>query len=903
MMDILYTIFIFPVEQIIELSYVFVFRIFKNPALSVLGVSFAVSLFTLPLYFMAEKHQRSERDIQKRMKPEIDNIKFVFSGDERFMLLSTYYRQNGYHPLYSLRSSISLIIQIPFFIAAYHFLSNLEIIRGISFGPVKNLAEADSLFHIGNFAINILPILMTLINCISSFIYTKGLSSKEKIQLYGMAAIFLALLYNSPSGMVLYWTGNNLFSLIKNIIQKTKQPKIVTLFIIAASCLILDIYILFFHEGWIIKRLFLAFVVIIIPFLPLLFKFFFRKKLPLYVSEVSSSAAEPKDSKSRLLFILSAIVLFLFAGLLIPSSLIASSVQEFSFIENYNSPFSYIFNTLLQSFGLFIVWPLCIYNMLSKKTKHILAKIAVILVFMTIINVVLFPGKYGYLSLMFYFSEDVISGGITNFLNIFAILIAGILPLFFIKRYKNIFVSAMIISVSALLFAGIANNINIYNKFKSYKIQLSKNEIVAGEPVFQFSKTGKNILVMMLDRAQSGFIPYVFEEKPELYNSFDGFTWYKNAISFGGSTLFGVPCVFGGYEYAPLETQARSDTPLVKKHNEALLLLPKIFLENDFKVTVTDPPYANYSVTPDLSIFDDYPDIDAKNIIGNYNSLWLSDETKLSSDGINLNLTEVPGLIKNYLIRFSLFKFAPLIFRNFIYDHGQWLSTMENKFSQSTLDNYIALDILPDITAICDNNINTYISLSNILPHEPNNFFHTPVIISNEITNMKDNPFTNNKHYHVNKLSLILVGKWLDFLRENGVYDNTRIIIVSDHGINLNNIIPDNIILPNGDNLEAYFAFLMVKDFNSHGILTVDNSFMTNADTPLIALDGIIDNPINPSTGKSLTSNKADGITITTSKLWEIHKHHKNIYNIKPDEWLHVHTNIYSQTNWNTIIE
>ncbi|MBQ3669657.1 MAG: hypothetical protein II920_10590, partial [Clostridia bacterium] len=39
--------------------------------------------------------------------------------------------------------------------------------------------------------------------------YTKGHPLKEKIQVYGLAAVFLVLLYRSPSGLVLYWLLNN----------------------------------------------------------------------------------------------------------------------------------------------------------------------------------------------------------------------------------------------------------------------------------------------------------------------------------------------------------------------------------------------------------------------------------------------------------------------------------------------------------------------------------------------------------------------------------------------------------------------------------------------------------------------------------------------------------------------
>ena len=40
---------------------------------------------------------------------------------------------------------------------------------------------------------------------------------------------------------------------------------------------------------------------------------------------------------------------------------------------------------------------------------------------------------------------------------------------------------------------------------------------------------------------------------------------------------------------------------------------------------------------------------------------------------------------------------------------------------------------------------------------------------------------------------LLAVGRYCDFLRENGVYDNTRIIVVSDHGSDLG-LHPERII-------------------------------------------------------------------------------------------------------------
>ena len=176
--------------------------------------------------------------------PFADHIRKVFKGDERFMMLQTYYRQNHYKPYYALSGSVSLLLEIPFFIAAFRFLSELDLFIGASFGPIADLSQPDRLLPVAGHHINLLPILMTLINIVSGVIYTRGMPLKSKIQLYGMALIFLVLLYSSPSGLVFYWTLNNLFSLVKNIFYRIKDPKLVLSVMSAVFAVILLPYIL-----------------------------------------------------------------------------------------------------------------------------------------------------------------------------------------------------------------------------------------------------------------------------------------------------------------------------------------------------------------------------------------------------------------------------------------------------------------------------------------------------------------------------------------------------------------------------------------------------------------------------------------------------------------------------------
>ena len=103
-MHIFYNIVIGPIELLTE--WIFSFMYSKFPTLdaigAICGVSFVINFLALPLYNISDALQLKERNIQKKLEFRVKRIKMAFSGDERFMMLSEYYRQNNYHPLYVL---------------------------------------------------------------------------------------------------------------------------------------------------------------------------------------------------------------------------------------------------------------------------------------------------------------------------------------------------------------------------------------------------------------------------------------------------------------------------------------------------------------------------------------------------------------------------------------------------------------------------------------------------------------------------------------------------------------------------------------------------------------------------------------------------------------------------------
>ena len=56
-------------------------------------------------------------------------------------------------------------------------------------------------------------------------LYSRQLPDREKIQSDGIALIFLVLLYKAPAGLVLYWTVNNLISVIKSFVYSATRSR------------------------------------------------------------------------------------------------------------------------------------------------------------------------------------------------------------------------------------------------------------------------------------------------------------------------------------------------------------------------------------------------------------------------------------------------------------------------------------------------------------------------------------------------------------------------------------------------------------------------------------------------------------------------------------------------------
>ena len=893
-MIILDSIVIGPLRLIFEFIFSISYKLTGSLGLSIVALSFVLNILLLPLYKKADEIQAEENEIQSKMKPDIDFIKKTFSGDEQLLLLQTYYRQHNYKPIYTLRSSISLLLQIPFFIAAYSFLSNLKLLEGASFGSVvSDLSKPDGLL----FGLNLFPILMTLINLASCVVYTKGQPLKSQLQLYIMALLFLVLLYNAPSALSFYYLLNNLFSLLKNILYKFKNKHkiIATLAIILCVILILRI-----NPGILqIKGKILVYglltVTIVLCILILFDKLTFNTDFSFL----------KHDHKS---FVLCTIYLFILTGFIIPNSVIKASPDEFINKFALQNPLHYVFNTSLLAFGLFVLWLNIFYSLMENKSKKLLNVLLWILVGTSTLCYMFFNNNLGTMSNTLVYDKSP-SFTVSNIIiNMVSILILSIF-LFLIWLRKTSYVKSIlvIICVSSILLSSI-DILRIQNRVND-GIRRMKNNIDSEEQILPLSKTQKNVIVLMLDRAISEYFPYIINERPELQEQFAGFTYYPNTISFGAVTNVGAPGLFGGYEYTPEEMNKRDTELLVDKHNEALKVMPVLFDENGFRVVVCDPPYAGYSWIPDLSIYDDYPNIKA----------YMTEERFSSTDRNELDV------LNKKLFLYSLSKISPTALFSIIYDDGRYLNldtkTRENDEIINFRRWFDVIDNLDYMTYFTNDDKGSFLMIQNSAPHNPlylaepdyvidNSIDQTNNEVSKTIESINGDILTLNTrnqviHYDVNVATMMGLGRWLDFLRENDVYDNTRIIVVSDHAWDL--YLSSNTVLKDSDlkiydDIRVYNCLLLHKDFNNIDNIEINYNFMTNADTPFFATNEVIENNINPFTGNRIETLKKEGkeFHVFGTRKWEVSINNGNVF-LEDNAWYSVHDDCLDISNWKII--
>ena len=208
-------------RRLLELIY----SVVPVAGLAIILLSLAVKILLAPLTAVADRWQREVNRIQSRLQPRLAEIRREFRGEEAHHRVLQAYADAGVHPLFTLKSLAGFAIQVPVFIAAYHMLADNYALSGAGFLWIDDLASPDRFAAMGTVPffgahLNLLPFLMTALTIVAALVQrdaslAPALLARQRRHLLWMAAGFLLLFYTFPAGMVLYWTANNFWHLVR----------------------------------------------------------------------------------------------------------------------------------------------------------------------------------------------------------------------------------------------------------------------------------------------------------------------------------------------------------------------------------------------------------------------------------------------------------------------------------------------------------------------------------------------------------------------------------------------------------------------------------------------------------------------------------------------------------------
>lgn len=830
--------------------------------LAIIVLSLVVNTVLLPLYHMADKWQIEEREKQQKMAKKVAEIKQAFKGQERFMMLKTLYRQNHYHPIMAVRNSVGFLIQVPFFFAAYQLLSHFPALQGQSFGIFNNLGVADALIPLGNWHINLMPFVMTAINLLSAFVYTKGLSAKDKIQLYVFAGLFLVLLYNSPVGLVLYWTLNNVYSLGKNIVTVNFSKITKSTFI--SSC-------------------------------KLPFTFIRTAYVKLVPSKIQKLIIIPEIKSPLICFSSLYIVVFLIAAY-VPINVYLSDPAFFHI--RLSDVVRYGIQTIVISLSCFGIIYLCLSERLKGKISFLFSFIAITCLF----NVLIPLRNYGAIDSYLLTNEDAFKN--LKLLNIYDLsIIISLFSLIYILTKKNIIqkikplfpLTAIVLSTFVIFLcikssdpAKEDRSIPVDITFPTYNNVLNS-----------YSKTQKNIVVMMLDMFTGDHVADIFKTYPQLEKQFTGFTWYPDTVTAGSGTYLSEPSIHGGYKYTPQAINARSEK--IDSIMDEIAKGYQVFNDNLGKQGFDISLYGTQFV--DCKQISKYVEKQYLKVCEEMGAERDYFPFYMNYKNIKIDYSSVDD--NQFLQAYGLMSSVPYRARKYIYKNGTWMGIVNKSFNARTYANYGYLDSLDKIS-----NSN---SSSPTFKYIQSNIPHLPWNISDELELTLLDPYPKTEgqktkingiipeHFYAEAFSLQAISKWIHWLKENQIYDNTMIVLVSDHGEG------DSVSLSEsfGINVQGEFGqwknkgypsrphgLLMVKSFNDNQPFSISSKPMYSADVSNIVCDAV---------GECAQTKKFKGHKNRTHSVgeWSPIRHEYNKFNLT--EQYIIEGTMFNKENWKQV--
>jgi len=215
-------------ETLLKWSLKFFYGLVPNYGVAIILVTILVRVIMFPLTFKGSQSTARMAELQ----PKIQEMQAKYKNNPQKLNqeMAEFYKKEGYNPL---SGCLPMLIQFPIFIAMYSLFNNHFDLRGASFiaGWINDLSLPESVYNFNTInlviwkvsAIRILPIIYVL----SQLAYGRFMQQQPatgqnagqmKFMMYGMPIMFFFILYDVPSGLLVYWIASNVLTTLQQIV-------------------------------------------------------------------------------------------------------------------------------------------------------------------------------------------------------------------------------------------------------------------------------------------------------------------------------------------------------------------------------------------------------------------------------------------------------------------------------------------------------------------------------------------------------------------------------------------------------------------------------------------------------------------------------------------------------------
>jgi YidC/Oxa1 family membrane protein insertase len=192
----------------------FLYKLVGNWGVAIILLVIIVRIILFPLTFKGMVSMYKLKELAPKMK-ELQ-LKYKNDPQKLQMHMMKLYKEHGANPL---GGCLPLLIQIPIFYGIYKLLLYSIELKGASFLWIHDLSSMDPYF--------ILPVLMGITMYLHQRLTPTNFQDpmQEKIFKF-LPLVFTIMMATFPAGLVLYWTTNNILSILQQyIINKLMEKK------------------------------------------------------------------------------------------------------------------------------------------------------------------------------------------------------------------------------------------------------------------------------------------------------------------------------------------------------------------------------------------------------------------------------------------------------------------------------------------------------------------------------------------------------------------------------------------------------------------------------------------------------------------------------------------------------